>query len=89
VANRACRRAAPTRAAPLAFVLREDLPELLAPRPPGGAWRDELSPIAREVLAHLEGRGASLVPVRTRRAPNVTGFSGAWPRLASGSAPYH
>ncbi|HWP65036.1 MAG TPA: DEAD/DEAH box helicase, partial [Candidatus Limnocylindria bacterium] len=45
----------PNRAAPLAFVLREDLPWLLAPAHDTG----ELTGDARQVLAHLERRGAS------------------------------
>ncbi|HZP42421.1 MAG TPA: DEAD/DEAH box helicase [Candidatus Binatia bacterium] len=48
----------PTRAAPLGFVLREDLGWLLAPPPPGTA---DLSSAARAVLAHLERRGASFL----------------------------
>jgi len=55
------RRQAPTRAAPLAFVLREDLDELLEPLPAGGTWIEELSLVARDVLAHLERRGASFL----------------------------
>ena len=55
------RRTAPTRAAPLAFVLRADLPELLAPAPDEAQVRAERSAIAQEVLAHLQQRGASFL----------------------------
>jgi len=52
------RRQAPTRAAPLAFVLRADLPDLLSP-----VTEDELplSAMAQTVLDHLRGRGASFL----------------------------
>jgi ATP-dependent Lhr-like helicase len=55
------RRAAPTRAAPLAFVLRADLPELLAPAPHDTDVLAERSPVARAVLEHLHQRGASFL----------------------------
>ena len=55
------RRTAPTRAAPLAFVLRADLPELLAPAPDEAQVRAERSAIAQEVLDHLQQRGASFL----------------------------
>ncbi len=50
---------APGRAAPLAFVLRDDLPWLLAPMAAG--VDDELPYDARAVLAHLQQRGASFL----------------------------
>src|SRR5204862_207114 len=50
-------RRAPTRAAPLAFVLREDLAWLLAPTQGTG----DLPSAARAVLAHLERHGASFL----------------------------
>ena len=53
------RAKAPTRAAPLAFALREDLGWLLGPAP-ADVERDLPSP-ARAVLAHLERRGASFL----------------------------
>ena len=53
------RRAKPTRAAPLAFVLREDLRWLLAPAAPGGPG--ELPAAAAAVLSHLEHHGASFL----------------------------
>ena len=55
------RRQMPTRAAPLAFVLRADLPELLAPAPDEAKVLAERSPTARAVLAHLRHRGASFL----------------------------
>jgi ATP-dependent Lhr-like helicase len=58
---RARRRQAPTRAAPLAFFLREAMPELLEPRGPAAEWRARLSPAAVEVYDHLERRGASFL----------------------------
>jgi ATP-dependent Lhr-like helicase len=58
---RSRRRQAPTRSAPLAFFLREAMPELLAPCPEGGEWRERLSPASAEVYDHLERRGASFL----------------------------
>ena len=55
------RRQAPTRAAPLAFVLRADLDELLEPVPADVDWLREVSPIAGEVVEYLEHRGASFL----------------------------
>ncbi len=80
------RRQAPTRAAPLAFVLREDLPELLEPEPRGTAWRDDLSPVACEVLDHLEQRGASFlsdIARAIRRLPAEV-EAALWELVASG-----
>ena len=54
-------RALPTRAAPLAFVLRADLPELLAPSADDAEVRAQRSPAARAVLEHLHQRGASFL----------------------------
>src|SRR5207244_295854 len=51
------RAKAPTRAAPLAFVLREDLVWLLAPTHGAG----DLPSAARAVLVHLERHGASFL----------------------------
>ena len=55
------RRAMPTRAAPLAFVLRADLPDLLAPAPDQAEGLAERSPTARAVLEYLGQRGASFL----------------------------
>ncbi len=66
------RRAAPTRAAPLAFALREDLPELVGPRPEGREWLARVSPAAALVYDHLERHGASFladIARRERRLP--------------------
>jgi len=54
------RRLAPTRAAPLAFVMREALPALLEPAPETDVTA-ELSPAARGVLEHLVRYGASFL----------------------------
>jgi ATP-dependent Lhr-like helicase len=59
---RARRRRAPTRAAPLALVLRAALPSLLEPAPMPLEEIQDLSAIARDVLRHLERRGASFLP---------------------------
>src|SRR5207253_8642319 len=53
------RTGAPNRAAPLAFVLREDLPWLLAPVP--AEPRRDLPSGASAVLAYLERHGASFL----------------------------
>jgi ATP-dependent Lhr-like helicase len=55
------RRQAPTRAAPLAFFLRESMADLVEPLPEGRQWVNELSPVAVAVLEHLERRGASFL----------------------------
>jgi ATP-dependent Lhr-like helicase len=80
------RRQAPTRAAPLAFVLREDLPELLEPEPRGRGWYQELSPIAREVLETLERRGASFLADIARAIHRLPAEveAGLWELVASG-----
>jgi ATP-dependent Lhr-like helicase len=59
--RRARRRQAPTRSAPLAFVLREDLPVFLDPAPADLASVEGLSAAARDVLGHLAERGASFL----------------------------
>jgi ATP-dependent Lhr-like helicase len=55
------RRGAPTRAAPLAFVLREALPALLEPEPPDVDLLHDLSVGAREVFAYLQQHGAAFL----------------------------
>ena len=55
------RRVAPTRAAPLAFVMREALPALLEPPAPDVDISADLSSAAGDVLAHLEHHGASFL----------------------------
>jgi ATP-dependent helicase Lhr and Lhr-like helicase len=54
------RRPAPSRSAPLAFVLREHLGLLLGPAPELDAV-EGLSPAAREVMGHLARHGASFL----------------------------
>jgi ATP-dependent Lhr-like helicase len=55
------RRAVPTRAAPLAFILREALPWLLEPARPDADPRADLSGPAQDVLGHLEHHGAAFL----------------------------
>jgi ATP-dependent Lhr-like helicase len=59
--RRTGRRQAPTRSAPLAFVLRRDLPVFLDPGPAELASVEGLSAAARDVAGHLAGRGASFL----------------------------
>jgi ATP-dependent Lhr-like helicase len=59
---RARRRGAPTRSAPLTFVLREDLLSFLEAGPADPAAVEGLSPAARDVAGHLARRGASFLP---------------------------
>lgn len=59
--RRARRRQAPTRSAPLAFVLRQGLASFLDPAPPHPASVEGLSPAARDVASHLAERGASFL----------------------------
>ncbi len=72
------RRTAPTRSAPLAFVIREDLPHFLDPEALDWRGLQGLSAAAQDVAAYLEEHGASFladiargtghVMVRTERA---------------------
>ena len=66
------RRSAPTRSAPLAFVLREDLPNFLDPD--SLPWREVrgLSAAARDVAAYLEAHGASFLADIARGAGRLT-----------------
>jgi ATP-dependent helicase Lhr and Lhr-like helicase len=80
------RRTVPTRSAPLAFVLRADLSELLAPAGDEAQARAERSPIARAVLEHLQQRGASFLAdiARTlRRLPSEV-EEALWELVAAG-----
>ena len=80
------RRQAPTRAAPLAFFLREDLDELLEPLPPARQWVAELSPAAADVFEHLERRGACFladIARALRRLPTEV-EEALWELVASG-----
>lgn len=66
------RRSAPTRSAPLAFVLREDLSNFLDPD--SLPWREVrgLSAAARDVAAYLEAHGASFLADIARGAGRLT-----------------
>ncbi|MGH7897601.1 MAG: Lhr family helicase, partial [Candidatus Binatia bacterium] len=79
------RRSAPTRSAPLAFALRQDLPLLLAPVPEN-AKPGDLSPVAGEVYEFLVRRGASFLGDLARglrRLPNEV-EDALWELVASG-----
>jgi len=79
------RRAVPTRSAPLAFVLRQDLEHLLETVPAEDSPVD-LSPIAAEVLEHLSTRGASFladIARGVRRLPSEV-EDALWELVASG-----
>ncbi|HYC54376.1 MAG TPA: DEAD/DEAH box helicase [Candidatus Binatia bacterium] len=65
-ASRRRRPRVPTRSAPIAFMLRSDMPDLLVPLPEEGAPLHALSDNARAVLAYLEARGASFLAEITR-----------------------
>lgn len=56
------RRQAPTRVAPIGFILREDLPNFLQPARAPVREDKDLSPTAHEVAEYLEGNGASFMP---------------------------
>jgi ATP-dependent Lhr-like helicase len=62
------RRQIPTRSAPLAFVLRQDLPWLLDPAPLDLVNVEGLSGGAREVASHLGERGAAFLADIARAA---------------------
>jgi len=70
-ATRGRRRIAPTRAAPLAFVMREALPALLEPSAPDADATGDLSAAARAVLEHLEQYGASFLADIARAASQL------------------
>jgi ATP-dependent Lhr-like helicase len=80
------RRAAPTRAAPLAFALREALPHLLEPAPHHSDLLCDLSPAGRETLAFLRQHGAAFlsdIARGTGRLPVET-ENGLWELVARG-----
>lgn len=80
------RRRAPTRSAPLALFLREDAAQLLQPSPCDPGNTENLSPVAVDVLAALEQRGASfLVDLarNSRRLPTEI-EEGLWELVAAG-----
>lgn len=71
--RRGRRRQAPTRNAPIAFVLRDDLPGILGRRDHTGPILNGVSPAAREIAVFLEARGASFmadIARGTRRLPS-------------------
>ena len=81
------RRAAPTRAAPLAFALRADLPMLLGRRRDDVDVTADLSPAARDVVdvsrsgtAPRSSPTSRAPPVSCRRRPRTR--SGSWSRAA-------
>jgi len=80
------RRQGPTRSAPLAFVLRENLGDLLAPMAADRRWLDLLSATAVEVFEYLEQRGASFladIARGLRRLPTEVEDS-LWELVSSG-----
>ena len=80
------RRAAPTRAAPLAFVLREALPALLEPATRQGDLLRDLSSAARDVFTYLEQHGAAFLSdiVRGSRRLPVETENALWELVAHG-----
>ncbi len=80
------RRQAPTRSAPLAFALREDLPSLLEPLPADRSFLRDLSPVARDTFAHLDTRGASFLADVARALRKLPGEveEALWELVASG-----
>ena len=79
------RRVAPTRSAPLAFMLRQDLDALLEPAPARFTPAD-LSPVAAGVLEFLSTRGASFlgdIARGVRRLPSEV-EEALWELVASG-----
>ncbi|MGD0949475.1 MAG: DEAD/DEAH box helicase [Candidatus Binatia bacterium] len=80
------RRAAPTRAAPLAFVLREALPALLEPAPRQGDLLRNLSSAARDVFTYLEQHGAAFLSdiVRGSRRLPAESENALWELVAHG-----
>jgi ATP-dependent Lhr-like helicase len=78
----------PTRAAPVTLALREDLPWLLAAARPPEADFSALPPVARELAAVLQARGASFpveLAAATRRSMHDVA-EGLWMLVAAGLA---
>ena len=71
-ANGKTRRTTPTRSAPLAFVIREDLPHFLDPEALGWRGLQGLSAAARDVAAYLETFGASFLADIARGTGHLT-----------------
>ncbi|MFN8643021.1 MAG: DEAD/DEAH box helicase [Candidatus Binatia bacterium] len=85
-AGPARRRQAPTRSAPLAFALRADLADLLAPLDDEAAVLAARTPVARAVFAHLRARGAAFLADVARavgRLPSEV-EDGLWELVAAG-----
>ncbi len=84
--RRGQRRQAPTRSAPLAFVLREDLPSFLDVAPDDLASLEGLSPAARDVARYLTAHGASFLADITRATGRLSAqVEGAlWELVARG-----
>jgi ATP-dependent helicase Lhr and Lhr-like helicase len=85
-ATRPRRRTAPTRSAPLAFVLRDALPALLESAPSPEQIMNELSPAARDVFAHLQRHGASFLSDIARATGRLPGQTedALWELVARG-----
>ena len=71
-ANGKARRTTPTRSAPLAFVIREDLPHFLDPEALDWRALQGLSAAARDVAAYLETHGASFLADIARGTGHLT-----------------
>ena len=70
--NGKARRTTPTRSAPLAFVIREDLPHFLDPEALDWRGLQGLSAAARDVAAYLETHGASFLADIARGTGHLT-----------------
>ena len=77
---------AQSRQAPLAFLLRDELPWLLAEGPDTGLLREQLSQPAVAVLEHLERRGASFLSEIARGTSQVAAVveNALWELVAGG-----
>ena len=71
-ANGKARRTTPTRSAPLAFVIREDLPHFLDPEALDWRALQGLSAAARDVAAYLKDHGASFLADIARGTGHLT-----------------
>jgi len=71
-ANGKARRTTPTRSAPLAFVIREDLPHFLDPDALDWRGLQGLSAAAHDVAAYLENHGASFLADIARGTGHLT-----------------
>lgn len=71
-ANGKGRRTTPTRSAPLAFVIREDLPHFLDPEALDWRGLQGLSAAARDVAAYLDTHGASFLTDIARATGHLT-----------------